>query len=532
MSAMTTLRDPPSSLIDALAAIVGRDNVITDPKRREILGTDIFYKRTPPLLGVRPRSSDEVPAIVKAVAAGGCTLAPRGGGLSYSAGYLTDREDTVTLDMGGCNRIIEINADDMYVRVEAGVTWNQLNEALKPHGLRTPFWGTGSGLVATVGGGLSQNAINYGSARWGFLADSVIGLKVVLGDGRELRTGAWANNENPIPFTRHYGPDLTGLFCADAGAMAVKTEVVLQLIQRPGAVRYAAFSFDRREDFTWCMSEVARRNLVTECFGIDPWFLSERIASTGFADDIQKLINVAKEQNSVLGGLKAAFDVAVAGRHYLKGVGYTVHMTMDGRDDDDAESELAEVREICKGRGGKEIEASIPRIMRGTPFPPPLMMLGPDGDRWVPMHGIVPHSKHLTVLERVDDYFNRHSSVISQHNLVWGHVSNLIGRSCTLVEVNFYWKDARTAMIESYLDPSFVATKKTFPPAPETWAAVNTLRSGLSAIFRDLGGFHMQIGRSYPFLESRRPENQALLRALKAYLDPKGIINPGALGLP
>lgn len=529
---MTTLREPPPGLIDALAAIVGRDNVITDPNRREIYGTDIFYKRTPPLMGVRPRASEEVPAIVKAIGAHGCTLAPRGGGLSYSAGYLTDRDDTVTLDMGACNRIIEINADDMYVRVEAGVTWNQLNEALKPHGLRTPFWGTGSGLVATVGGGLSQNAINYGSARWGFLADSVIGLKVVLGDGRELRTGAWAANDSPTPFTRHYGPDLTGLFCADAGAMAVKTEIVLQLIQRPGAVRYAAFSFDSRADFTCCMSEVARRNLVTECFGIDPWFLSERIASTGFADDIQKLINVAKEQNSVLGGLKAAFEVAAAGRHYLKGVGYTVHMTMDGRDDADAEGELAEVRSICTRRGGKEIEASIPKIMRGTPFPPPLMMLGPDGDRWVPMHGIVPHSKHLTVLERVDEYFNRHADVIKKHNLVWGHVSNLIGRSCTLVEVNFYWKDARTKMIDSYLDPAFLATKKTFPAAPDTWAAVNTLRAGLSGIFRDLGGIHMQIGRSYPFLASRKAENQALLKSLKTYFDPKGIINPGALGLP
>lgn len=515
----------------ALAEIVGADNVIADDARREIFASDIFYRRTPPVLAVRPRRSDELPAVVKAVAAAGATLAARGGGLSYSAGYLTDRADTVLIDTAAMTRILEINAEDMYVRVEAGVTWHQLNEALKPLGLRTPFWGTGSGLHATVGGGTSQNAINYGSARWGFAADHVIGLKVVLGDGRVLRTGAWAGAENALPFTRYYGPDLTGLFLADSGALGVKAEVALQLIERPAAVRYAAFSFDRREDYAAALSDVGRRDLVTECFGFDPWFLSERIASTGFADDVQKLINVAKEQGSLLGGLKAALNVAVAGRHYLKNVGYTVHMTMDGRDEADAEARLADVRRVCAARGGREIEASIPRIMRATPFPPPWMMLGPKGDRWVPMHGIVPHSRHLAALEAVDAYMNRHAEVIERHGLVWGQVSNLVGRSCVLVEVNFYFRDARTAMIESYLDRAFLDSKTVHPPAPEAWAAVNTLRSGLSDVFAALGGVHMQIGRAYPFLETRQPEAGALIHALKAALDPAGIVNPGALGL-
>ncbi|MDX2221106.1 MAG: FAD-binding oxidoreductase [Rhodospirillaceae bacterium] len=518
-------------LTRVLAGIVGADNVIADDARRAILGTDIFYTRTPPVLAVCPRRADELPAVVAAIAAAGATLAARGGGLSYSAGYLTDRTDTVLIDTGSLNRIIEINAQDMYVHVEAGVTWHQLNEALKPAGLRTPFWGTGSGLHATVGGGASQNAINYGSARWGFAADHVIGLKVVLGDGRVLRTGAWAAAENAVPFVRHYGPDLTGLFLADSGALGVKAEVVLQLIERPAAVRYAAFSFDRREDYAAALSDVGRRDLVTECFGFDPWFLSERVASTGFADDVQKLVNVAKEQGSLLGGLKAAFNVAVAGRHYLKNVGYTAHMTLDGRDDADAERQLADVRRLCRARGGREIEASIPRIMRATPFPPPVMMLGPTGDRWVPMHGIVPHSRHLAALEAVDAYMNRHAAVIAQHGLVWGQVSNLVGRSCVLVEVNFYWRDARTAMIDSYLDCGFLETKAVHPPAPETWAAVNTLRSGLSDVFSALGGVHMQIGRAYPFLHTRQPEARELIRALKAALDPAGIVNPGALGL-
>jgi FAD/FMN-containing dehydrogenase len=523
----------PAGLTEKLAAIVGAGNVVTDTAQREIYGTDIFYKKTPPVLGVKPRNAGEVPAVVKAIADAGCTLAVRGGGLSYTAGYLTDRADTVLIDMSGCNRIVEINADDMYVIVEAGVTWDQLHEALKPKGLRTPFWGTGSGLIATVGGGLSQNSINYGSARWGFAADSVIGVKVVLGDGREVRTGSWATDESPTPFTRYYGPDLTGLFVADTGAMGVKTEIVLQLIERPKAVRHISFSFDKREDQVAAISELGRRNLVTECFGFDPWFLSQRIASTGFADDIQKLVNVAKEQNSLLGGLKAAFDVAVAGRHYLKGVGYTLHAAMDGRDDADADSQLSEARKICLAYKGKEIEASIPKIMRSSPFPPPLMILGPEGDRWVPMHGVVPHSKHLRTLEMIDAYMNQNRALIETNEIVWGQISTLIGRSSVLIEVNMYFPDTRPAMIDTYFedDKSFLAAKKNFPPRPEAAAAIHTVRAGLAQVFRDLGGIHMQIGRTYPFLESRIPNTRALLIGLKGILDPRGTINPGSLGL-
>ena len=155
-----------------------------------------------------------------------------------------------------CNKIIEINQEDMYVNVEAGVTWKQLNETLEPLGLRTPFWGTGSGLFATVGGGLSQNAINYGSGRYGTVAESVISLKVILANGSELRTGSWGTDDNPSPFNRYYGPDLTGLFLADSGALAVKAEASLQLIPRPKETRFLAFSFAQRKHLFMLVSKM------------------------------------------------------------------------------------------------------------------------------------------------------------------------------------------------------------------------------------------------------------------------------------
>ncbi|MBT4740752.1 MAG: FAD-binding oxidoreductase [Rhodospirillaceae bacterium] len=514
-----------------LAQNVGPEHVITDKTALSPYGKDIYYESKPPIAVVRPGTIKEVCSTVQTITAAGLCLSARGGGLSYSAGYLTDRQDCVTLDMQRLNEIIEINQDDMYVRVQAGVTWNQLNDALEPLGLRTPFWGTGSGLFATVGGGISQNAINYGSGRYGTLAESVIGLRLVMANGEELRTGSWAAEIEPSPFNRYYGPDLTGLFLGDSGALGVKTEVALQLIPRPTEVRFAAFSFADRNDFAAATGAVGRLGLVSECFGLDPFFLSERIASTGFADDVDKLLGIAKGQSSILRGMKEAFKVAAAGRRYLKDVGYTLHMSVDGRNDADADTALETVKDACTTRNGREIEASIPKVMRGTPFPPPIMMLGPKGDRWVPMHGILPHSLHATLLDDIDVFMNSNKDVIERHGLVWGQVSNLIGQSRVLIEVNLYWKDRRTDMIESYLDDDFLKTRETFDADPAAHAAVGELRKGLANLFRKRGGTHMQIGRSYPFLESRMDTAADLLKTLKKTVDPNNLINPGALGL-
>ena len=515
----------------ALTDVVGGDHILTEESERALYGKDIYYERTPPLAVVRPNSIEQVQAVVRIAAGSQLTLAARGGGLSYSAGYLTDRDDTVLLDMQRMNEIVEINQEDMYVCVQAGVTWNQLNDALKPFGLRTPFWGTGSGLYATVGGGLSQNAINYGSGRHGMLVESVIGLRMIMADGEELRTGSWATPDNASPFNRYYGPDLTGLFLGDSGALGIKAEIALQLIPRPKEARFAAFTFPERSDFVAATGDVGRLGLVSECFGLDPFFLSDRIASTGFADDIDKLLGIAKGQSSVLRGMKEAFKVAAAGRRYLKDVGYTLHMSVDGRDDADVESAMALVKKACTDHNGKEIEASIPKVMRGTPFPPPLMMLGPKGDRWVPMHGILPHSLHGAILDDIDAYMDSQKNVIEEHGLAWGQVCNLIGRSRVLVEVNLYWHDRRTDMIESYLDEDFLKSKETFDHDPKAWADVGRLRIGLAELFRKRGGTHLQIGRSYPFLESRFDNTAAMIRSVKQMVDPENRINPGALGL-
>ena len=90
-----------------------------------------------------------------------------------------------------------------------------------------------SGFSPTVGGALSQGSVFLGSTRHGTSAESTLSLDVVLADGSLLQTGSASGVKRPSPFFRTYGPDLTGLFLGDAGALGIKARATLQLIPFP-----------------------------------------------------------------------------------------------------------------------------------------------------------------------------------------------------------------------------------------------------------------------------------------------------------
>ena len=109
------------------------------------------------------------------------------------------------------------------------------------------MWGPFSGLAATVGGGMSHYAVNYGSGLYGVSAESLLGMDVILASGEMLSTGS-GGGTNSLPFFRYYGPDLTGLFVGDAGALGVKARMTLRLMHKPAGFAASSFGFpDRRE---------------------------------------------------------------------------------------------------------------------------------------------------------------------------------------------------------------------------------------------------------------------------------------------
>lgn len=519
-----------NDVASVMAQIVGSENISEDPALRELYSQDVWAKGRTVDFVVAPQSTDALSRVVSAAAARGVALLPRGGGMSYTNGFTTDRAGAGVVDFAGLSRIVEINADDMYMSVEAGCTWAALHEALKPLGLRTPFWGPLSGLTSTIGGGLSQNNAFFGAGVYGPTSESVLSVTVVLGDGRVLRTGT-AGAPGAKPFWRHYGPDLTGLFLGDAGALGFKAQATLRLIPAPEHDDGASFEFSTRAACAAAMADVARQNLAAEVFGFDPNLQRVRMKRASIAADAKSLVNVMKKQGSVMGALKEGAKVALAGRDFIDDAAYTLHFAVEGRSAAGVAENIDALKAICANHGGREIENSIPTIIRANPFTPLNNMLGPQGERWVPVHGIVPMSEGPATWAEIDDVFASMRAELDACEILTGYLVTSLSTTGYLVEPVFIWPEALFALHEASVEKSWLDRLPRHAPNPEATALVAEARAKVVDVFKRRGGAHFQIGRTYPYLATRAPETRALVETLKAALDPHGVVNPGALGL-
>lgn len=520
-----------AALSDRLNQIVGPDHFLVGDEDRVLFSQDVS-KRSDVLTGgiIQPADKEELAAAVKAATDAGYAVFPRGGGMSYTSGYLPSTEKSVTVDTSRMDRVLEVNLEDMYVTVEAGCTWQTLHETLKDKGVRSPFWGTLSGIHATVGGGMSQNCIFFGSGIHGSGVDSVIGFEVVLADGSILKTGAGAQ-VNAAPFHRHYGPDLTGLFTSDAGALGIKAVITLKLIRNPEHREFLSFSFDDYNAVFAASAAVSRAGLATESFGFDPYLQGQRMKRQSLASDVKSLTNVMKSSGGALKALKDGAKIALAGRGFMDDVPYSYHFITESHSDAGAKEAAMEIRKICADAGGKEIENSIPKIISANPFTPLNNMVGPEGERWLPVHGLVPHSKAVALMDAITALFEKHKQGFETHGINTGFLIASIGASVAVLEPVFFWPDERNELHNKTVEASAQKGFKDFGPCEEGRALVMQVRGEMNGLFVEHGAVHMQIGKAYPYKQGLDAASYGLVEGLKKQLDPQGLINPGALGL-
>ena len=526
---MPTATQTATDLRARLVEMIGGEHVLTGDEDRAFYSQDIYSCGQPAAMVIQPASRDELAKAVAAATSAGYSVIPRGGATSYSGGFLPDRPDSVLVDFERMDRVVEVDAENMFVTVEAGCTWKTLYETLQPLGVRTPFWGTLSGRMATIGGSLSQNAVLWGSARHGVSAESVLGLEVVLADGTLLTTGSGGSTRKP--FFRYHGPDLTGLFLGDTGALGIKARATLKLIRAPGAMRYASFAFKSAGDLATAMARIARRGLAAECFGMDPVLQRQRMKRESLKKDLKALKGVVSSAGGLGRGVKEAVKVAVAGRGFLDDEGYSMHIVTEGRDDQAAESDLAAVREIC-ATAGREVENTIPKVMRGDPFMITLTSaIGPEGERWAPMHGIVPLAEAEASWARVSELFAEYEERFKQQGVVVGFLLAVVGTTGFILEPVFYWPGPRPTLYDRRLEPAELARFKDYPESPETAALIEEVRGRLTRRFLELGAAHLQIGKTYLYREGADAPAWRLLEAIKTAIDPQRLVNPGSLGL-
>jgi FAD/FMN-containing dehydrogenase len=488
-------RKPSARIAAVLGQIVAPGELSYDEPLRDLFSADIFYRGRSPAAVLRPRSIDGLAGAVAAATAAGISVVPRGGGLSYSAGFVTDRDDVLMIDLRGLDAVREVDLKAGRVTVEAGCTWSKLRDHLLPYGVRTRFWGTASGAVSTIGGTLSQEAVLFGAGRYGTVGNNVFGMTVVTADGSLLR----------VPGPEGAPSDFVG----DCGALGIKVEVTLPLEGLPAQTCFAAFRFATAVQALEALSRTGRGGQASECFLFDRWSSYQRKPPR--PDDVMvEPLPGQRHQADAMLELHAAFEDDPSAGAVEKQTAFAV---------------------ICAALGGEAIGDGILPRLHGTPFGPPTQMIGPGGRRCLPTHFIVPHAKLGDMLAAVERCMVDNATLIHRYDISWGWSAAAIGADQILLEPFLYWPDAHPLQVTSLLDPAFIESRPQFAPNPEARAAVAQLRTAMIEAGRPVGARHMQLGRIYPHTAAFARWDVSSLAAHKLRLDPHGRINPGVLGL-
>ena len=226
-------RNVPQALIDALKARFS-ERCSTALVVREQHGRDesAFAPVPPPSAVVFAESTQDVADAVKLASQYSVPVIPFGIGSSLE-GHLLAVQGGISIDVSRMNQVLSINAEDLTVTVQPGVTRKQVNEAVKSTGL---FFPIDPGADATLGGMSATRASGTNAVRYGTMRENVLALEVVTAQGDIIRTGTRAKKSSA-------GYDLTRLMVGSEGTLGVITEVTVKLYPLPEAISAAICSF-------------------------------------------------------------------------------------------------------------------------------------------------------------------------------------------------------------------------------------------------------------------------------------------------
>lgn len=450
-----------------LKNIVGEKNIKTDPSDLYAYGSDSSVHHAVPWAVVRPENTEQVQEIMRYANEEKIPVIPRGGG-SGMCGQTVPINGGIVLDMKGMNRIIEINLEDVYCRVEPGVVDDDLNLALKPYGVFYPPT-PASSRIATIGGEISNNASGVRSVKYGATRDAVLGMKVVLPNGDLVNLGARTRVEAS-------GYQLHKLMVGAEGTLGIVVEATLSFVPIP--------------EFR-CMGVANFDSLTNAGKAIGAIMASGAIPSMLELVDSVAIKAVNKTMNL---GLK---EVAAA-----------LIFEADGMVKEAVDYEINNMKKICSKHGGKDIKASYDpqeraKIFLGRKKLFPALSKYDDNLASTSLADdmAVPYSKMADMAATIHEVAKRNNIVMT----AYGHCGSGCMHTKILMDTKRkdQWESARKAITEIY---DFVRS-------------VN----GTTSAEHGIG-----LSKAESF-KVEKSDSLHLLASIKSALDPNNILNPGKL---
>jgi len=243
----------------ALIEIAGEENYTNSLIDMVSFSYDASEHSHRPTCAVWAETADQVSEILKLSNREKIPVIPRGAGTGLS-GMAVPIEGGIILDLSRMNSIVKISIEDRLAIVQPGVVYVDLEKALAPFGFFFPP-DPASGKVSTLGGNVATNAGGLKGAKYGTTRDYVLGLQVVLPDGRIMRTGSKAMKSVS-------GYDLTRLFVGSEGTLGVVTEITLKINPKPTATSTALATFDSLEDAGRAINQIMHSGIVPSALEI------------------------------------------------------------------------------------------------------------------------------------------------------------------------------------------------------------------------------------------------------------------------
>lgn len=451
-------------VLDRLRAIVGEENVVVDPTRVEPYGADAVKEKFPPEAVVFPESTAEMVKILKLANEVVFPVTARGGGVGYTGGAVPV-DGGIVIGTDRMKRIIEINANDLYVVCQPGLTTYQVQQAVEEQGLMfAPD--PASYKDSFIGGNIAENAGGMRTPKYGVTKHHVLGLEVVTATGEVIRTGG-KTVKNVVGF------DLTGLMCGSEGMLGIITEATLKLLPMPEATSTVRANFRSMEAACKVLTKFTPYGLLPMAMEV-----------------LDKFCVAAVEANFAFGLSREAEAILL--------------VAVDGSTEE-VERQIALIEQIIAENGGfdvirarsKEEEDKLWDVRRA--ISPSLMKYG---TLKINEDVVVPRSKVPELVSRIEEIGKRHSTFVAN----FGHAGD--GN----IHVNF---------VVDRDDPAAIArarecVSETFQLSVDLGGTISG-EHGIGYVKSQY--MHYAIDR--PTLE--------IMKGIKKVFDPKGILNPGKM---